>query len=161
MENVNKIVEQYIERIYAYVKKRVANEADVEDITQEIALNLYRVLCVKEVDNVEGFVWVVVKNTLTNFYRGNAKTRYNLSIEDENIDFPDGKDSTLEQLIHQENCDRIQKEIAYLSKTQRKVLILYYYEEKKQSEIAQILDIPLGTVKWHLNVAKAEVKKGM
>ncbi|MCR5737573.1 MAG: sigma-70 family RNA polymerase sigma factor [Eubacterium sp.] len=161
MENVNKIVEQYIERIYAYVKKRVANEADVEDITQEIALNLYRALCVKEVDNVEGFVWVVVKNTLTNFYRGNAKTRYNISIEDGNIDFADGKESALETLIYQENCQRIQEEIAYLSKIQRKVLILYYYEEKKQSEIAQILDIPLGTVKWHLNVAKAEVKKGM
>jgi RNA polymerase sigma factor (sigma-70 family) len=157
----NETVEQYIDRIYAYVKKRVANEADVEDITQEIALNLYRSLCVKDVENVEGFVWVVAKNTLTNFYRGNAKTKYNLSIDEGTMDFADEKESALNNLIHRENCERIQQEIAYLSKIQRKVLILYYYEEKKQTEIAKILDVPLGTVKWHLNVAKAEMKKGM
>ena len=155
------IVEQYIDRIYAYVKKRVTNEADVEDITQEIALNLYRSLCVKDVENVEGFVWVVAKNTLTNFYRENAKTKYNLSIDEGTLDFADEKESALSDLIHQEDCERIHQEIAYLSRIQRKVLILYYYEEKKQTEIAEILDIPLGTVKWHLNIAKAEMKKGM
>ena len=67
--NANEIVNEYITRIYSFVKKRVSNEADAQDIAQEIALKLYKSLCIKEVVNVEGFVWTVARNTLSNFYR--------------------------------------------------------------------------------------------
>ena len=39
--NANEIVNEYITRIYRFVKKRVSNEADAQDIAQEIALKLY------------------------------------------------------------------------------------------------------------------------
>ena len=53
------------------------------------------------------------------------------------------------------------KEIAYLSKLQRKIVIAYYFENKKQETIATELGIPLGTVKWHLFEAKKNLKKGI
>ena len=160
-KKADQIVQEYIDRIYAYVKKRVSNEADVEDVSQEIALNLYRALRVKEIDNMDAFVWTVAKNTLVNYYRGRQKSRFNMSLEDITLEIADENISSLERLIEKESHERIRREIAYLSKIQRKILIMYYYEEKKQSEIAELLNIPLGTVKWHLNVAKVELKKGM
>ena len=56
---------------------------------------------------------------------------------------------------------RLQTEIAYLSKLQRRIVIAYYFENRKQADIARELDIPLGTVKWHLFEAKKELKRGM
>lgn len=56
---------------------------------------------------------------------------------------------------------RLQTEIAYLSKLQRKIVIAYYFENRKQAEIARKLGIPLGTVKWHLFEAKKELKRGL
>lgn len=159
--SANEIVNQYLNRIFGFVKKRVANESDVEDITQEISIKLYKALCVKEVSNVEGFVWTVARNTLANFYRDSSRIKMNISIEENELDIEDKSGNMLEHMIERENYHRIRKEIAYLSKIQRQVLIMYYYEEKKQSEIASVLNIPLGTVKWHLNVAKDELKKGM
>ena len=159
--NANEIVNEYITRIYSFVKKRVSNEADAQDIAQEIALKLYKSLCIKEVVNVEGFVWTVARNTLSNFYRDNSRFKMNVSIEDNELDINDGSSALVDQMIEKENYHRIRKEIAYLSKIQRQILIMYYYEEKKQSEIASILNIPVGTVKWHLGIARDELKRGM
>ena len=67
---------------------------------------------------------------------------------------PASDDDVHEQIIRDETEARLHKEIAYLSKLQRKIVIASYYEHKKQQEIANELGIPLGTVKWHLFEAK-------
>ncbi|MFQ9515190.1 MAG: sigma-70 family RNA polymerase sigma factor [Eubacterium sp.] len=160
-EYAEQIVNQYINRIYSFVKQRVSNEQDIFDVSQEICLNIYKALCVKTVNSMDGFIWTVARNTLINYYRGKQKSYFNVSIENSVEELKDGKKTPLDEMIDKENYEKIRREIAYLSKMQRKILIMYYYEERKQSEIAGILGIPLGTVKWHLNVAKSELKKGM
>lgn len=160
-KEAGEIVNNYINRIYSFVKKRVSNEADVQDISQEIAFKLYKSLCIKDVINVDGFVWTVARNTLVNFYRENGRFKMNVSIDDNEVKTSDGGKDIIDSMIEKENYHRIRKEIAYLSKIQRQILIMYYYEEKKQKEIASILNLPVGTVKWHLSVAKNELKRGM
>ena len=118
-------------------------------------------MCIKDVVNVEAFVWTVARNTLANYYRDNNRFKMNVSIEDNELDIYSDDKVILDQMIEKEDFHRIRREIAYLSKTRRQILIMYYYEEKKQKEIAEILNIPVGTVKWHLGVAKDELKKGM
>lgn len=46
-----------------------------------------------------------------------------------------------------------------LSKKYRLVLVLYYFREFSQREIAEMLDIPEGTVKSRLNTAKKLLKR--
>lgn len=60
-----------------------------------------------------------------------------------------------------EALERLQYEIAYLSKLQRRIVIAYYYENRKQTEIASELGISPGTVKWHLFEARKKLKRGM
>ena len=55
-KEAGEIVNNYIHRRYSFAKKRVSNEADVQDISQEIAFKLYKSLCIKDVINVDGFV---------------------------------------------------------------------------------------------------------
>lgn len=64
-------------------------------------------------------------------------------------------------LALRETTEKLRGEIAYLSRLQRRIVIAYYYENKKQSRIAEELGIPVGTVKWHLFEAKKELKRGM
>ena len=84
-KEAGEIVNNYINRIYSFVKKRVSNEADVQDISQEIAFKLYKSLCIKDVINVDGFVWTVARNTLVNFYRENGRFKMNVSIDDNEV----------------------------------------------------------------------------
>ena len=157
----NNLVDKYMKQIYAYVSKRVSNSQDVEDLTQEICLNLYKATTTKDIVAEESFVWTAVRHTLANYYRAKEKNHYLIGMDELDFEPADNKELTLDEVIRREDCLRIQKEIAYLNQLQRKIVIAYYYEEKKQTEIASELGIPLGTVKWHLNVAKNELRKGM
>ena len=51
------------------------------------------------------------------------------------------------------------EQVDLLPERYRAVLVLYYLRELTYDEIAEILDLPLGTVKTHLYRAKAELKK--
>lgn len=159
-QQAEKTVEGYLKKIYGFALVKTANVQDAEDLTQEIALKLYGSLLVREIDNINAYVWRVAHNTLANYYRSKAKRSIGIPINAlEDILFSN-VDPT-ENIIETEMINKLQSEIAYLSKIQREILIMYYYEGKKQSDIADILSIPIGTVKWHLFNAKQELRKGM
>jgi RNA polymerase sigma-70 factor (ECF subfamily) len=57
-------------------------------------------------------------------------------------------------------CD-LEAAIATLPERYRSVITLYYLEDVSYPEIAEVLDIPLGTVKTHLHRAKRQLRAQM
>lgn len=55
----------------------------------------------------------------------------------------------------------VRQAVADLPHIQRAVILLYYYHDLPQKEIAHILDIPLGTVKSRLHTAVRKLKKDL
>ncbi|MDF2586929.1 MAG: hypothetical protein K0S41_770 [Anaerocolumna sp.] len=159
-QQAEKIVTEYVKKIYGFALKKTVNLQDAEDLAQDITLKLYSSLLIKDVDNINAFVWCIAHNTLVNYYRGKAKRSVGIPFS-ELEDMLSGSDDPVENFVEAEMIKQLQNEIAYLSKIQRRIIILYYYEGKKQGEIAEILSIPVGTVKWHLFNAKQKMKKGM
>ena len=158
-QDVERTITEYLKPIFGFAVKRCKNMQDAEDLSQEIVIRAFRALLVKEdVEDMGKFIWTVAHNTLSNYYRDSAKSMVGVSIDEvaeliadptAEIDIDDGTDS----------IKHLQMEIAYLSKLQRRIVIAYYFENRKQSEIADELGIPAGTVKWHLFEAKKELKK--
>ena len=146
-EKAEQIVSEYMNQIFSYVSKRVSNEQDRYDLVQNICLQLYHSFCIKEIRQPEHYIWVVAKHCLVNYYRDVSKQ--NLKSIEMPTEIIDTSIGMLDKAVVDENIQKLQEEIAYLSKTQRTILIQYYYEEKKQSEIAEFLKLPIGTVKWH------------
>ena len=59
-----------------------------------------------------------------------------------------------------EDLKRLRREIAFLTEKRRQIVYRFYYEDTPVSVIAKEMDIPEGTVKWHLNRARNELKEG-
>ena len=160
-EQAEKIATEYLKPIYGFALKRCTNLQDAEDLTQEIVLHAFRALLVKDdVDSPDKFIWTVAHNALANYYRNKANTVIGVPI-DELADMLPSGDDIAAGVIEKQSAGRLHREIAYLSKQQRRIVIAYYFENKKQEAIAEELGIPLGTVKWHLFEAKKELKRGM
>ena len=160
-QDAEKHITEYLKPIFGFALKRCKNEHDAEDLTQEIALKAFRALLVREdVRDMGKFIWTVAHNTLSNYYRDTAKSMVGVSIDEvaEWIADPCAGPDTVDNT---EVLCRLRSEIAYLSRMQRKIIIAYYFDKRKQADIAAELGIPLGTVKWHLFEAKKELKKGM
>ncbi len=160
-QDVENTITEYLKPIFGFALKRCKSIHDAEDLSQEIVLKAFRALLAKEdVADMGKFIWTVAHNTLSNYYRDTAKSMIGVSI-DEVSELIADPDSLMEEDDNTQSIHRLQMEIAYLSKLQRRIVIAYYFENRKQADIASELGIPLGTVKWHLFEAKKELKRGM
>ena len=160
-QDAEKIITEYIKPIFGFALKRCKNTHDAEDLSQDIVLKAFRALLIKDdIGDVSKFIWTIAHNALSNYYRDAAKSVIGVSI-DEVAEVIADPDSIFDDDDNADAIRRLQSEIAYLSKLQRKIVIAYYFENRKQSDIAKDLNIPLGTVKWHLFEAKKELKRGM
>ncbi len=154
-------VAEYLKPIFGFTLKRCHSIEDAEDLSQEIVLRAFRALLHKDdVNDISKFIWTIAHNALNNYYRDSSKNMIGVSIDEvaERIADPD---AGIDLEDNSETIRRLQSEIAYLSKLQRKIVIAYYFENRKQADIAKSLGIPLGTVKWHLFEAKKELKRGI
>lgn len=59
-----------------------------------------------------------------------------------------------------EEVKKLRREIAFLTEKRRRIVYCFYYENKFVSTIAKEMELPEGTVKWHLNKARNELKEG-
>lgn len=159
--DAEKIITEYLKPVFGFALKRCKNPHDAEDLSQEIILRAFRaLLCRDDIEDHAKFIWTVAHNALCNYYRDGKKSIIGIPIDDvaeliadEDLPFDDTEDS--------DALCRLQSEIAYLSKLQRRIVIAYYFENRRQADIARLLNIPVGTVKWHLFEAKKELKRGM
>ena len=160
-QDAEQIITEHLGHIFGFALKRCKNAHDAEDLSQEIVLRAFRALLVKDdIGDAGKFIWTIAHNALNNYYRDTAKGVLGVPIDDFSEVIAD-PDSIFDDGDNADTIHRLQSEIAYLSKLQRKIVIAYYFENRKQSDIAKELDIPLGTVKWHLFEAKKELKRGM
>ncbi|MBR4292679.1 MAG: RNA polymerase sigma factor [Clostridia bacterium] len=154
-------ITEYLKPIFGFALKRCKTAQDAEDLSQEIVFKAFRALLIRDdISDIGKFIWTIAHNSLSNYYRDTAKTIIGVPIDELSEIIPD-PDSIVNDDDNADSVHRLQSEIAYLSKLQRRIVIAYYFENRKQSDIASDLGIPLGTVKWHLFEAKKELKRGM
>lgn len=157
-KDAEKIITEYLKPVFGFALKRCRSAWDAEDLSQEIIVKAYRTLLVRDdIADIHKYIWTIAHNALSNYYRDAARCKGAVPMDDlvetlserDVYDFADGEEDTI---------SRLQSEIAYLSKLQRRIVIAYYFENRKQADIAKELGIPLGTVKWHLFESKKELK---
>ncbi|MBQ7380144.1 MAG: sigma-70 family RNA polymerase sigma factor [Clostridia bacterium] len=159
-QDAERIITEYLGPIFGFALKRCKNVQDAEDLSQEIVLKAFRALLIRDdIEDMGKFIWTIAHNALSNYYRDSAKSMIGVSLDEvtEFVADPDLDDAE----DNRASVARMQREIAYLSGLQRRIVIAYYFENRKQADIANELGIPVGTVKWHLFEAKKELKRGM
>jgi RNA polymerase sigma-70 factor (sigma-E family) len=120
-----------------------------EDLTQEALLRAYRAW--GRIRNEDPGPYV--RRTLVNLHRNDMRRRM-LEIRkrpEPVLDSP-SHDHDIEQALH------VAKALSHLSPVRRATVILRFYEDLPEKEIAALLDRPLGTVKSDLHRALATLR---
>lgn len=155
-------ITEYLEPIYRFAVKRCACLQEAEDLASEIVYRAYKAILFRDdIEEVGKYIWTVAHHTLCNYYRAHQKSGIGISIEEMTEYLPDNRTNVPDDVILRETVEKLQREIAYLSRTQREIIIAHYYENKKLNEIARQLSLPIGTVKSHLFEARKNLKRGM
>jgi len=156
------IVRTHTRRIYNLCYRFTANRQEAQDLTQEVFLRVFRTL--KSFSSEYGTltVWLhrVTRNLLIDHYRATHRDRLTVSLEDE-LSRIEQKESAAPQPDHtaalRELSITIQQALARLSPELREAVILRDLQGLEYREIAEVLDIPEGTVKSRINRGRAEL----
>ena len=154
----DEMIEQFQTKFFGFAISKCRDLDEAEELAARITCEAYVTLRnMDEIYNWEGYLYKIASNVYAKYVREQKKNQ-NKDIDE--LEIRDTYDFEAD-VSHKEELELIKKEIAWLGKRHREIVILHYYHNKKLSEIAEQLGIPEGTVKWHLSDAKAQLKKGM
>ncbi|MBQ9938781.1 MAG: sigma-70 family RNA polymerase sigma factor, partial [Oscillospiraceae bacterium] len=154
-QRADRIITEYLQKIYGFAIKKSYSYDEAEEICAEIIKQLYSsLLKAKEIINIEGYVWRISEHTYSKFI-SSKKKHAGISIDEIHIPF-------FEDYFFEAPDDEIKKlrqEVAFLTEKRRQIVYHFYYEDKSISVISREMGLPEGTVKWHLNKARIELKE--
>jgi len=138
--------------VYRLIYRMLNNSSEAEDLTQEIFLSLQE----KPKYNPERgsfYTYLMMLTRSRTIDRIRSKRSQGNLLQNlgkmKDLLGKENKANPLEVASAQEREIQVKNALEYLSDNQRKILELSYYEGLSQSEIAERLQIPLGTVKTH------------
>ena len=157
-EGFEPIIERYKNAVFAIALARLGNFHDAEDITQSTFLDAYEQLGrLKNPDRLGAWLRSLVIYRCLNFLKREAKTEQIVHVQYKTIQ----NITPQEQFDRQEIREQVLGALSRLSKVQRETVTLFYISGYSQQEIAQIQDVPVGTIKRRLYDARQRLKAEM
>jgi RNA polymerase sigma-70 factor (ECF subfamily) len=159
------LIERYNSMLLRYIMRRShATKEDGEDILQNSFIKMYR--NINDFDNnlkFSSWAYRITHNEMIDWYR-KQKSRPQLVIgeKDEDIFSSIASDINIEkEAIQKEIKKEIESIVKNLEPKYQEVIYLRFFEDKNYDEIADILQIPAGTVAIRLSRAKKILQESL
>jgi RNA polymerase sigma-70 factor (ECF subfamily) len=158
------LVKIHTKRVYAICYRFTGSDHAAQDLTQEVFLRVFRSLRTFRVGEGSFTVWLgrLARNLLIDHYRRTKSERVTDSIE-EQLPMLEEKTAAIGRtegmLAGREASEVLQAGLQKLSPELREAVILRDLEELEYKDIAQVLNVPEGTVKSRLNRGRAELAR--
>jgi RNA polymerase sigma-70 factor (ECF subfamily) len=146
---------------YSLAYRIVGDRAAAEEVTQEAFISVWR--SGARFDAARGSVrsWLlsVVRNRAIDFLRSKAGKAPKLDFDDESaLEQRPAAERTEDEALRRETAGEVRGAIANLPGEQAKVIELAYFGGFSHSEIAQMLQLPMGTVKGRMRLGLEKIR---
>jgi RNA polymerase sigma factor (sigma-70 family) len=161
-EEFKTLIEQYQRLVSHIVFRMISKEADREDISQDVFIQVFQNLGnFKFESKLSTWIARIAYNRCINYLEKKKTPLFDdISPGEESIE-TQSEDSIAPDTSteHQDRSSRLQVEIDKLPVQFRTILTLYHLDEMKYHEIGEILELPEGTVKSYLFRARKLLKQ--
>ncbi len=154
---------QYEKLVFRTAYLITGSKEAAEDALQEAFVSVLRSRHTYDPDKGKLTTWLH-RITVNQCSRGKARKAPSIiSLEEKGIDLPEMNHQSQpdDVLINKLEYDRLLKAMDSLDTKHRSVLVLRYFNDLSYQEIAEALEIPLGTVKSRLNQSLRYLKEQM
>lgn len=154
------LVDAYSQRIFNLAYHFSGSREEAEDMTQEIFLKLYTALAKYDFSkNFDAWLMTLARNHLIDQYRRTKWEKKSRDALDEFSLAAEPRSGPEERILSREIQTIIWEGFNHLSPDIRLALILRDIQGKKYDEIAEIMALPLGTVKSRINRGRLQLAK--
>ncbi len=153
----NMLIDKYSRMVYNLAFNFSGNSDDANDLTQDIFIKIYKNI-EKFDENFSLSSWImrISKNHCIDYWRKNRKNNFRIEMDDNiaNID-----NSPEDELINSGELNKLREKILLLKPDVRTLIIFRDIQNYSYKEIAESMNIPLGTVKSRINRARIQLAK--
>jgi RNA polymerase sigma-70 factor, ECF subfamily len=160
------LYDRYSRLVYSLALRIVQVDAEAEDVAQEVFAQMFRQA--GRYDSRRGSVssWLltITRTRAIDHVRARKRlpdSRYGREPEAAAENLPDPRADQESQALTDEQVQRVRRALDNLPVEQRKAIELAYYEGLSQSEIAERLKEPLGTVKSRIRAAMMRLRDAL
>lgn len=154
------LVSEHSDRVYRLAYRLTGNQQDAEDLTQDVFVRVFRSIHTFQPGTLEGWLHRIT----TNLFLDGARRRQKIRM-DPLAAAPDhlwGQASSPEQLHADGSLDAdVAQALAALNPEQRVAVVLCDIEGLSYEEIAQVLDVKLGTVRSRIARGRAQLREAL
>lgn len=164
-EAFNILVSRFKDRLHNFLYRYTHNHQDCEDLVQETFLRVYRSKhSYERIAKFSTWMYTIALNLAKSLYKKKQRMTTVTIHEDESD--PDDRPMKLEDSnilpddsLHEKMCmDELEKALTELSDDFREVIVLRDIQQLAYDEIAEITDLPMGTVKSRINRGRAQLQ---
>lgn len=154
-----RLIAEYGDRLYDTAFRLCQDESAARDLVNR---TLWR--AIERIGLFSGassmYTWLY--SILVNFWRMDLRQKKKMDIllfQDEMPDCPDERPDPAEALAAKADSEAIRSAVVHLPEYYRIVVVFRYFEDMSVPEIAKVLGIPEGTVKFRLHKAKNMMRR--
>ena len=148
--NVERLVEAHYVALYRYAYRLSGSEADAEDLVQEsfckAQMNLSQL---RDPDRARNWLFSILRNA----YLHRARTSRNQPAV--SLELVGDVPEALPEPLPDVDPDQLQQALNQLPEAFRTPVLLFYFDDFSYRDIAEKMDLPIGTVMSRLSRAKA------
>src|SRR6476660_6290386 len=149
---IQELVEAHYQALYRYAYRLSGSAPDADDLTQEAFCKAQMQLHqLRNPERAKPWLFTILRNGYLHRIR-NEKSRHGVSLDA--IADPPAPEPTLAEV----ETDELQQALNELPEPFRTPVILFYFEEFSYRDIAEQLDVPIGTVMSRLARAKSHLR---
>jgi RNA polymerase sigma-70 factor, ECF subfamily len=157
----------HMDALYRTALRMTKNQSDAEDLVQETMVKSYRFWDKFEPgSNCRAWLFKIMTNIFINEYRSKSRTPVSVNMDDIDDNFlygqlaaPGSEKNPEEQFFAKIFDDDVKKAIEELPDDFRLVVVLSFLEDFSYQEIADIVELQLGTVKSRLHRGRKLLQK--
>ena len=154
-ENDIVAIEQQIPKLCRFARSRVGDPVLADDLVQDCLERAIRHFDkFQQGTNLQAWLFTILRNVQINHYR-KQKRRSEVAISDEGYELP-AVAASQEQTVEFKDFAR---SFAELSEEHKEILLLVVVEGFKYNEAADILGLPVGTIRSRLFRARARLRE--
>ena len=160
IEALRTLYQRYGRLVYTLSRRILHSDEEAEEITQDVFLTLWHKDAYKSSrGSLSRYLVVLARSRSIDRLR--SQTSHRQRLHKWHLMMSDVSPTPLDIATLTERGERTRQALANLSDKERQVIEIAYYEGLSQSEIAQRLNIPLGTVKSRSRQALRKLRQAL
>lgn len=156
-QDIELIYTQYCDKVSRFVRSKIYNQIDAEDIVQTVFLKVHSNLDQYDETKASLSTWIytITRNTVYDYLK-EKRDHPVLELIDNTVDSAEEPDDSI---LNNEALEELASALEKLPQKERGVIILIYYHGKTKVEVAKILGITYGQLRYLHDNAVSRLKK--